>query len=99
MRRQLHNRLQELVGNIRVFVRVRPMSSMEQVRPGESLGVSFPSAKSLAVYNPQRAATQTFSFDHVYGLESSQADVFEEVSLRAKSSGRAGGRHHGLLLY
>ena len=36
IRRKLHNIIQELKGNIRVFCRVRPISAAEQVR---SVGV------------------------------------------------------------
>ena len=34
IRRKLHNTIQELKGNIRVFCRVRPLNATEQVREG-----------------------------------------------------------------
>ena len=37
IRRKLHNTIQELKGNIRVFCRVRPLNATEQVR--EEIGV------------------------------------------------------------
>lgn len=70
-RRNLHNSLQELKGNIRVMCRVRPASDdaevVLQIQEQNKLCLGLPPDNQL------------FEFDRVFGPETSQADVFEEV--------------------
>eukprot|EP01107_Rhizomastix_libera_P001119 TRINITY_DN11965_c0_g1_i1.p1 TRINITY_DN11965_c0_g1~~TRINITY_DN11965_c0_g1_i1.p1 ORF type:complete len:701 (-),score=206.18 TRINITY_DN11965_c0_g1_i1:78-2156(-) len=96
-RRKLHNQIQELKGNIRVFCRVRPPSksdpadtvftfpkSTEDRALGQrSIEITAPAGTSLTGEN--RSKTLAFSFDRVFPPEASQADVFEEISQLVQS--------------
>ncbi|KAL1510831.1 hypothetical protein AB1Y20_007114 [Prymnesium parvum] len=73
-RRELHNAIQELKGNIRVFCRVRPSKDDELVVP-PALTCHDASKLSLA----HAGESHGFSFDRVFGQKSSQTDLFEEV--------------------
>jgi kinesin family member C1 len=87
-RRKLHNMVQELRGNVRVFARVRPFLPSDGVdlalRPEPTIaarqdGVGLKIAKK-AVTSDDRAEEFQFTFDKVFGLSSSQEAVFQEVS-------------------
>ena len=54
-RKRLHNLVQELRGNIRVFCRVRPVCEAERARAGPYAGVSFSSTRVEAFGGPRRA--------------------------------------------
>ena len=81
-RRKLHNAIQELRGNVRVFARVRPLaasegeSCVEANHDGLGLALTAPSAKRGAQEDQQ----YHFSFDRVFDSRAQQEDVFEEVS-------------------
>ncbi|KAH7929051.1 kinesin-domain-containing protein [Leucogyrophana mollusca] len=119
VRRKLHNLVQELKGNIRVFCRVRPIlpsdaspssSSSGLVRSGNSSNGSSPtpdepvdsgadiaypdkrdhkeivlSSSSSSAMGQERKEVYNFGFDRVFEPESSQSDVFEEISHLAQS--------------
>ncbi|GAX76591.1 hypothetical protein CEUSTIGMA_g4037.t1 [Chlamydomonas eustigma] len=98
MRRRLHNTIQELKGNIRVFCRVRPMSSLEQVGadPDIQPALDFPPSDDLLsagiiLSAPSRDGAATlskhvFAFDRVFTPEASQDAVFEEISELVQSA-------------
>ncbi|XP_068189758.1 kinesin-like protein KIFC1 isoform X2 [Antennarius striatus] len=90
-RRQLHNTIQELKGNIRVFCRVRPL-----LDGGPSKHIQLPAsddktitlAKTEESHTGKTADTQknyNFSFDRVFGPVASQQEIFEEISLLVQS--------------
>ena len=92
-RKVLHNTLQELRGNIRVFVRCRPFLSgdgeeypnLENVDPNTSGCVKFlkdGSSVSLSASSSStaKASSQVFTFDQVFKCESTQHEVYNEVS-------------------
>ncbi|XP_077446358.1 kinesin-like protein KIFC1 [Stigmatopora argus] len=91
-RRQLHNTIQELKGNIRVFCRVRPMVSGglgEHVQLPAEDKKSIKLAKTQESHTGKSAETQknySFTFDHVFGPTASQEEVFEEISLLVQSA-------------
>jgi kinesin family protein C1 len=69
-RREAHNQLVELKGNIRVFCRVRPNpSSVAQIASDGS---------SIRVYADSKP--YEFNFDKVFAPEASQSDIFTHVS-------------------
>ena len=93
-RKQLHNTLQELRGNIRVFVRCRPFlesdaeeysSSIENIDPSIGGCVKFhKDGNSISLIGlpaaSNRGTPQIFAFDQVFKCESTQDEVFTEVS-------------------
>ena len=94
-RKQLHNTLQELRGNIRVFIRCRPFlrndgdeyqnQSIENNDPSVGGCVKFHkdgNSVSLLglVTQSTRSTPQVFSFDQVFKCESTQDEVYKEVS-------------------
>jgi kinesin family member C1 len=99
-RRKLHNALQELKGNIRVFCRVRPLvgSEIDQVSEetfqyterGRGLRIEKSVHSDQPVDSGMRTASQRYSksfmFDRVFGPTSSQEDVFSEISQLIQSA-------------
>ncbi|KIY48881.1 kinesin-domain-containing protein, partial [Fistulina hepatica ATCC 64428] len=90
VRRQLHNMVQELKGNIRVFCRVRP-DRLAAVRAQ----MSFPDRcdhREIVVESTgenamgqERREVYNFAFDRVFEPECAQANVFAEVAPLATS--------------
>ena len=93
IRRRLHNEVQELKGNIRVFCRVRPpLSTLERrensiftyndMDPGQ-IEVSEP---TLSVRGEKQVRKYEFNYDRVFGPEATQDDIFEELSQLVQSA-------------
>ncbi|KAG8897867.1 kinesin-like nuclear fusion protein [Tulasnella sp. 403] len=90
LRRKLHNQVQELKGNIRVFCRVRPALADELKSPEGLASVAFPDKqehKEIVVSSTSETATGgvrdntlPFTFDRVFQPRASQHEVFEEIS-------------------
>ena len=76
-RRELHNVIQELKGNVRVMVRVRPGAEVEVVECCED-------EKRLKVQGEEKAIA--YAFDHVFAPPTKQAEVFDEVSSLIQSA-------------
>ncbi|XP_071885910.1 uncharacterized protein, partial [Anas platyrhynchos] len=94
-RRRLHNQLQELKGNIRVFCRVRPLLAAEQEAQKGLEHLHFPPEdnKTLVLCRTEGSHTgrrgevrYDFSFDRVFPPGASQEDVFEEIALLVQSA-------------
>ncbi|OCT67829.1 hypothetical protein XELAEV_18039133mg [Xenopus laevis] len=94
-RRRLHNLVQELKGNIRVFCRVRPTLTPERELPAGH--ISFPSNDEKAIVlskmeeshigrEKKDAVKYDFNFDCVFPPPCSQESVFEEISLLVQSA-------------
>lgn len=95
LRRKLHNQVQELKGNIRVFCRVRPTLSAEADggaemkfpdtdKEGKEIEIVGPAEKS-ALGNITTKA-YPFSFDKVFGPSAQNGHVFEEISQLVQSA-------------
>ncbi|CAN7943298.1 unnamed protein product, partial [Ixodes pacificus] len=80
MRRDLHNTLQELKGNIRVFCRVRPMLPSEKREGERPSHISFPDEKTVELVKPDTEKVMAFPFDRVFPGSATQAEVYEEVA-------------------
>ena len=79
-RRKLHNVVQELKGNIRVYMRCRPPSSKEFDDLGDdAMCVSFPSPGEVRVYN-EKNREKGWEFEETFGVKSKQGDVYRDVS-------------------
>ncbi|KAK9902101.1 hypothetical protein WJX75_004452 [Coccomyxa subellipsoidea] len=73
LRREVHEELQVLRGNIRVVCRARPAA------PDEEPILAFPMAGALTVSPPDRRISD-FEFNACFGPDSTQEDVFEEIA-------------------
>uniref|UniRef100_A0A7N8WP12 Kinesin-like protein n=1 Tax=Mastacembelus armatus TaxID=205130 RepID=A0A7N8WP12_9TELE len=90
-RRRLHNTIQELKGNIRVFCRVRPLvaGGLSQHIQLSGSDNSITLAKTDESHTGKMTDVQknyTFSFDRVFGPQASQQEIFEEMSLLIQSA-------------
>lgn len=70
-RRELHNQNQELKGNIRVFCRVRPVPDFTE------LSLYLPGPNKLNLTHADES--YSYEFDKVFGFDSQQADIYDEV--------------------
>ena len=78
-RRQMHNRIQELRGNIRVYVRMRPFLPGDGNQTESSIEPS-PDGETLAIVDHRGGGEHSFKFDKIFRPSSGQDDVFQEVS-------------------
>ncbi|KAK9493759.1 P-loop containing nucleoside triphosphate hydrolase protein [Lipomyces doorenjongii] len=99
LRRILHNQVQELKGNIRVFCRVRPPHKNEvsdvadikypdgsiEGREIELTGPSNESALGMAM-GTVTTKTHVFAFDKVFGPRSKNQEIFSEISQLVQSA-------------
>lgn len=79
LRRALHNRIQELRGNIRVFVRTRPFLPNDGAATKPSIEFQ-PDGESLSIQGKYVGEGHSFKFDKVFAPSSGQDVVFDEVS-------------------
>eukprot|EP00928_Gymnodinium_smaydae_P097678 TRINITY_DN8907_c1_g3_i1.p1 TRINITY_DN8907_c1_g3~~TRINITY_DN8907_c1_g3_i1.p1 ORF type:complete len:904 (+),score=235.31 TRINITY_DN8907_c1_g3_i1:138-2849(+) len=70
-RRETHNQLQELKGNIRVFCRVRPLL--------DCTDVALHLADHTKLQLTHSDGDYAFTFDKVFGYDAVQAEIFDEV--------------------
>ncbi|XP_028317157.1 kinesin-like protein KIFC1 [Gouania willdenowi] len=91
-RRRLHNSIQELKGNIRVFCRVRPLvdgGNLKHIQLPANDNKTITLAKTEESHTGKAADTHknyNFSFDRVFSPSASQQEVFEEISLLVQSA-------------
>jgi len=79
LRRQMHNTIQELRGNIRVYVRTRPFLPGDKQNEESPIDVS-PDGESLTILDRRSGAPLDFKFDKVFPPSAGQEFVFDEVS-------------------
>ena len=96
LRRILFNQVQELKGNIRVMCRVRPL--FDNGAESGAAKLSFPDndkeSKELEILGKEEKSslgsitrkTHAFTFDRVFGPESQNQEVFEEISQLVQSA-------------
>jgi kinesin family protein C1 len=96
LRRILFNQVQELKGNIRVMCRVRPMPANGP--EGDVAKIEYPDvekeSKELEIKGKEEKSslgtvtrkTHAFTFDRVFGPESQNQEVFEEISQLVQSA-------------
>jgi|AntRauTorckE5430_2_1112549.scaffolds.fasta_scaffold00540_10 kinesin family protein C1 len=77
IRREMHNTIQELRGNIRVFVRKRPFLPGDNGSTTSTLDL-HPDGESLVIES--KSKTHDFKFDRIFAPSSGQEAVFDEVS-------------------
>lgn len=79
IRRQMHNTIQELRGNIRVYVRTRPFLPGDKQNDESPIDVS-PDLESLTILDRRSNSPLDFKFDKVFPPSAGQGLVFDEVS-------------------
>ncbi|CAH1366641.1 unnamed protein product [Tenebrio molitor] len=95
LRRSLHNTIQDMKGNIRVFCRVRPPIDNEEIEK-QQCSIFFPSETTLEIRKSRESVSvtggknmdlkQEFNFDKVFPPEANQTEVFEELSQLVQSA-------------
>ncbi|KAI8845529.1 P-loop containing nucleoside triphosphate hydrolase protein [Chytridium lagenaria] len=96
LRRKLHNTIQELKGNIRVFCRIRPPISselMEIPAPLSHISLSSTDDRTIEIKQTLDNAAGSsyvkaipFAFDKVFPPQTSQKQVFDEISQLVQSA-------------
>ncbi|KAL1537743.1 Kinesin-like protein KIN-14C [Salvia divinorum] len=88
LRKKLHNTILELKGNIRVFCRVRPFLSDDGVGADTKV-ISFPTATETmgrGIDVTQNGQKLSFTFDKAFMPDTSQQEVFVEISQLVQSA-------------
>ncbi|XP_034251454.1 protein claret segregational [Thrips palmi] len=88
-KRVMLNTILDLKGNIRVFCRVRPPLNSESEKA--LLTFNFPNEATLEVKTTEKGKTQPaknqpFTYDKVYTPQSSQQDIYDELSALVQSA-------------
>lgn len=94
LRRKLHNCIQDLKGNIRVFCRLRPaLNELERINQcnfnfanGNWMEISKPRGSIAPGGNLKSNETQEFTFDKVFNQDATQEEIFEELSQLVQSA-------------
>ncbi|CUS21879.1 LAQU0S04e02894g1_1 [Lachancea quebecensis] len=87
MRRKLHNELQELRGNIRVFCRLRPALHNENSTSSGIEIEKFSDETGMQSITIKRDSKQhKFTFDRCFGAQESNSDIFSEIGQLIQSS-------------
>lgn len=93
IRRRLHNQVQELKGNIRVFCRVRPtlsadeeLARMKYPDPEESTEIEVRGMDEVSSLGKDVTKTHPFTFDRVFDSYQTNDDVFREISQLIQSA-------------
>lgn len=90
-RRKLHSQLQDLKGNVRVFVRCRPFLTSDHTEGVDETAVQCNRDETSITLLPvtcnnRNVAGQQFFFDKVFSGESNQEVVYSEVSQLIQSA-------------
>lgn len=85
-RRRMHNLIQELRGNVRVFARVRPFLPNDGVGDDAEPHVIPKNETTLKLIKGGDSQDYSFSFDRVFPPSIGQEPVFEEVSELVQSA-------------
>merc|ERR1711871_1651489 len=82
LRKKLHNTLEDMKGKIRVFARIRPLSSSELAKGCKDICEYSLSGTAITLGNPvgKKRASKSYEFDSVFTPQHSQEQVFEDVN-------------------
>eukprot|EP00457_Paulinella_chromatophora_P000584 gb/GEZN01000584.1/.p1 GENE.gb/GEZN01000584.1/~~gb/GEZN01000584.1/.p1 ORF type:complete len:1265 (-),score=359.76 gb/GEZN01000584.1/:281-3889(-) len=86
-RRKYFNLVQELRGNIRVCLRVRPIlkSDLSRGATAAEMGVTFPDTDAIAIKKTGWEKKE-YEFDRVYPTTSTQDEVYKDTSFLVRST-------------
>lgn len=79
LRKKYHNELVELKGNIRVFCRIRPIIREDGEGMGAVSVIEHDQDDEDVIHVSYKGRKQTFDMDKIFGIDSSQTQVFDEV--------------------
>ena len=82
LRRSLHNELEEVKGNIRVYCRIRPLSKSEL---SKKCTVTLRAVDEYMLSLDFKKRSHSFEFDRVFGPDVTQASVFEPTKRLCQS--------------
>ncbi|XP_041447214.1 kinesin family member C3 S homeolog isoform X1 [Xenopus laevis] len=80
LRKECNNQLVRLRGNIRVFARVRPITTEDGVGPGAENIVTFDPDDDGVLYVAQKGKEMSFELDKIFTPSATQEEVFRDVS-------------------
>lgn len=83
LRRKYYNELEDMKGKIRVFARVRPLTSAEREK-GCDMALTCQDEFSCSLVH--RGRTKTFEFDRVFSPAASQTEVFADTKRLVQSA-------------
>lgn len=95
LRRQLHNTIQDLKGNIRVFCRIRPPINSYEREERLQCCFNYINEQTFEIRKSRETVSRTgkpcdmkqdFTFDKVFPPCSTQDEVFEELALLVQSA-------------
>lgn len=93
LRRKLHNQVQELKGNIRVFCRVRPnldgdedLAKMKYPDAEESTEIEVRGQEEVSSLGKDITKTYPFTYDRVFSPECTNEHIFTEISQLIQSA-------------
>ena len=84
LRRKIYNRYIYLRGNMRLMCRLRPFLSNE-IKNKKSQMETILLNDGMIMINEMNKLPKSFEFDYVFGEESTQEDIYEEISLLIQS--------------
>ena len=88
-RKKLHNTIEDMKGAVRVFCRMRPLSSSEVARGNVDVTEYLPNKTSIRMYRDgtrNEDTSKVYSFDSVFSPVDGQDAVFEDVSHLVQSA-------------
>eukprot|EP01068_Selenidium_serpulae_P007444 Selendium_serpulae@DN4711_c0_g1_i2.p1 len=95
-RQKLHNDLQELRGNIRVFARIRPIMDKEKAKgedqarltvSSDGLSLTLTTRSKKSVTGMQEVSDRyEYAFDRVFAAASTQHEIFDDISQLVQSA-------------
>ena len=83
LRIKLHNEIEDMKGKIRVYARVRPFTASDGAEGGE-LVCDVVDDATLVIHDTKK--DREFVFTHVFGMDSSQDDIFAETTQLVQSA-------------
>jgi hypothetical protein len=78
LRKKYLHELEQAKGAIRVFCRVRPLSSSEKEMNSKNC-TNFPDEQAIQLKPHNGAKGKSFNFDKVYGPDSNQEEIFQQM--------------------
>ena len=93
-RKKLHNQIEDMKGAIRVFCRIRPLSSSELARGNNDITEYLSDKCSIRVFKPiddgnggmkkgKKENAKVYTFDSVFSPQDGQEPVFEDVRVNS----------------